>query len=117
MRQGARRAAVTITSIAAVAALALTGCTSDPGTGDGTGTITDAQREEALNTETDLTFWTWVPDIQDQVDLFEAKYPKIHVKVENVGQGLDHYAKVRTAAAAGNGPDVVQLEYQFISSF
>jgi multiple sugar transport system substrate-binding protein len=117
MRQGVRRAAVTITSIAAVAALALTGCTSDPGTGEGTGTITDAQREEALNTETNLTFWTWVPDIQDQVDLFEAKYPKIHVKVENVGQGLDHYAKVRTAAAAGNGPDVVQLEYQFISSF
>ena len=58
-----------------------------------------------------------MPDIQDQVDLFEAEYPEIHVTVENVGQGLDHYAKVRTAAAAGNGPDVVQLEYQFISSF
>ena len=117
MRHGARRAAVTITSIAAVAALALSGCTSDPGTGGDTGTITDAQREEALNTETNLTFWTWVPDIQDQVDLFEKQYPKIHVKVENVGQGLDHYAKVRTASKAGNGPDVVQLEYQFISSF
>lgn len=70
-----------------------------------------------MNTPTDLTFWTWVPDIQSQVDLFEKQYPKIHVKVENVGQGLDHYAKVRTAAKAGNGPDVVQLEYQFISSF
>jgi len=117
MRHGARRAAVTITSIAAVAALALSGCTSDPGTGGDAGAITDAQREEALNTPTDLTFWTWVPDIQDQVDLFEKQYPKIHVKVENVGQGLDHYTKVRTASKAGNGPDVVQLEYQFISSF
>ena len=26
---------------------------------------------------TELTFWTWVPDIQDQVDLFEAEYPAI----------------------------------------
>ena len=119
MRQGARKAAVTITSIAAVAALALAGCTSDPGSGGGTtGPITDAQREEALNTPTDLTFWTWVPDIQDQVDLFMEEYPAINVTVENVGQGLDHYAKIRTAVQAGTGaPDVVQLEYQFISSF
>ena len=74
--------------------------------------------EEAMKTPTDLTFWTWVPDIQDQVDLFEKKYPAINVTVENVGQGLDHYAKVRTAVQAGTGaPDVVQLEYQFISSF
>ena len=117
MRYGARKAAVAITSIVAVAGLALTGCTPGGGSGNSTGTITDAEREKALNTETDLTFWTWVPDIQDQVDMFEKEYPKIHVKVENVGQGLDHYAKVRTASKAGNGPDVVQLEYQFISSF
>ena len=117
MRYGARKAAVTITSIAAVAALALTGCTPGGDSGDTTGPITDAQREEALNTPTELTFWTWVPDIQDQVDLFMEEYPEINVTIENVGQGLDHYAKVRTAAAAGEGPDVVQLEYQFISSF
>ncbi len=129
MRQGARRAAVAITSITAVAALTLAGCTADPGTsstnganpdstGGASGQITDAEREAALNTPTDLTFWTWVPDIQEQVDLFEKEYPNIHVKVENVGQGLDHYSKVRTASKAGTGgPDVIQLEYQFISSF
>jgi multiple sugar transport system substrate-binding protein len=129
MRQGARKAAGAITSIAAVAVLTLAGCTPDPGTGtttspgpDSTGStdgqITDAQREEALNTPTELTFWTWVPDIQDQVDMFMAEYPKIKVTVENVGQGLDHYSKVRTASQAGSGgPDVVQIEYQFISSF
>ena len=50
--------------------------------------------------------------------MFMEEYPEINVTVENVGQGLDHYAKVRTAAQAGSGgPDVVQLEYQFISSF
>jgi len=117
MRHRARRAAVAITSIATVAALTLTGCTSGGGQDSTSGPITDAQREEALNTPTELTFWTWVPDIQDQVDLFEKEYPKIKVTVENVGQGLDHYSKVRTASKAGTGPDVVQLEYQFISSF
>ena len=50
--------------------------------------------------------------------MFEEEYPEINVTVENVGQGLDHYSKVRTASQAGSGgPDVVQLEYQFISSF
>ena len=119
MRHGARKAAFAITSIAAVAALTLSGCTPDSGSGGGTtGTITEAEREEALNTPTELTFWTWVPDIQAQVDLFMEEYPAINVTVENVGQGLDHYSKVRTAVEAGTGaPDVVQLEQQFISSF
>jgi multiple sugar transport system substrate-binding protein len=128
MRHGARKAAVAIISIASVAAFTLSGCSSNGGTGgtsgeptDGTGStngqIADAQREEALNTPTELTFWTWVPDIQDQVDMFMEEYPAINVTVENVGQGLDHYSKVRTASEAGSGgPDVVQLEYQFISS-
>ena len=88
MRHGARRAAFAITSIAAVAVLTLSGCTPDGGSGGTTGPITDAQREEALNTPTDLTFWTWVPDIQDQVDLFMEEYPEINVTVENVGFGV-----------------------------
>jgi multiple sugar transport system substrate-binding protein len=133
MMQGARKTAVAITSIAAVAALTFAGCGSDSGddaSGDSTGgtestdstdstdgQITDEEREEALSTPTELTFWTWVPGIEDQVALFMEEYPEINVTVENVGQGLDHYAKVRTASQAGSGaPDVVQLEYQFISS-
>ena len=45
MRYGARKAAVAITSIAAVAALTLTGCTPGTDSGGTTGQITDAQRE------------------------------------------------------------------------
>ena len=71
-----------------------------------------------MTTPTELTFWTWVPDIQNEVDLFEAKYPDIKVKVENVGQGLPHYQKLRSAIEAGEGaPDVAQIEYQYIPSF
>jgi multiple sugar transport system substrate-binding protein len=65
-----------------------------------------------------LTFWTWVPDIKDEVKLFEQKYPNIKVKVVNVGQGLPHYRKLRTVLKSGKGvPDVAQIEFQYIPSF
>lgn len=80
--------------------------------------VSQAEIDKALTTPTTLTFWTWVPDIQSEVNLFEAKYPAITVKVENVGQGAAHYTKVRTALKSGSGaPDVVQMEFQYIPSF
>jgi multiple sugar transport system substrate-binding protein len=73
---------------------------------------------KAMNTPTKLTFWTWVPNIANEVKLFEKKYPKIDVNVVNVGQGADQYRKLRTVLKAGKGaPDVVQIEYQYLPSF
>ncbi|WP_344369441.1 ABC transporter substrate-binding protein [Agromyces tropicus] len=116
----ARKTALALVTGAATVGLVLTGCAPSGG-GDGGTTsdaITDEQREEALNTPTDLTFWTWVPDIENEVALFEEKYPAINVTVENVGQGLEHYQKLRSALEAGEGaPDVAQVEYQYIPSF
>ncbi len=80
--------------------------------------LSDAKIAKAMNTPTTLTFWTWVPSIQTQVDLFQAKYPKIKVNLVNVGQGGAHYQKLRTAATAGSGlPDVAQIEFQYIPTF
>src|SRR3712207_3954907 len=80
--------------------------------------LDQAQIDEAMNTETELTFWTWVPNIQNQVDMFEQKYPKVKVKLVNVGQGAPHYTKLRAAIQSGKGaPDVVQMEFQYIDSF
>ena len=98
-------------------ALLLSGCsgsgddvTPEPASGD--------DFETAMSTPTELTFWTWVPDIQNEVDLFEAAYPEISVEVVNVGQGQPHYQKLRTAIESGEGaPDIVQMEYQYINSF
>jgi multiple sugar transport system substrate-binding protein len=74
--------------------------------------------DKALDTETTLTFWTWVPDIANQIKLFTTKYPKIKVNLVNVGQGAPHYQKLRTAIQSGQGaPDVAQVEFQFINSF
>jgi multiple sugar transport system substrate-binding protein len=122
MQMSASRTAAKLGSLVVIGAFLLTGCSPSAGGGGGGGgeseAITDAQREEALSTPTKLTFWTWVPDIDKEVALFEKAYPDIDVTVENVGQGLAHYQKMRSAIEAGEGaPDVAQVEYQYIPSF
>lgn len=80
--------------------------------------VGQAEIDKAMTTPTELTFWTWAPDIEQEVALFEKKYPAIKVKVVNAGQGTAHYTKLRTALQAGTGaPDVVQMEYQYIPTF
>ena len=83
-----------------------------------TAPISQEDIDQALSTPTELTFWTWVPNIQNEVDMFEEAYPAISVTVENVGQGDTHYQQLRTVLLSGEGaPDVVQMEYQYIPSF
>lgn len=112
------------TSLGVAAVAGLAACSASPGqpaassAGASASTISEADRQKALNTPTELTFWTWVPNITSQVDLFMKQYPNIKVKVENVGQGADHYKKMRTVLKSGKGaPDVSQVELQYISSF
>ncbi len=65
-----------------------------------------------------LTFWAWAPGSDEIAKRFEAKFPNVKVKVENVGQGGPHYVKLRNAITAGTGlPDVAQMEFNSISSF
>lgn len=117
-----KNTATALVSLAAVSALALTACApSAPGGAGGSETtapVSQAEIDAAMQEETTITFWTWVPDIQQEVDLFEAEYPAITVDVVNVGTGTAQYPKLRTALQAGKGaPDVAQIEYQYIPSF
>jgi multiple sugar transport system substrate-binding protein len=65
-----------------------------------------------------LTFWSWVPNIQNEITLFEQSHPNIKIKLINAGQGGPEYTKLRTALKAGSGaPDVVQLELQYLPTF
>jgi multiple sugar transport system substrate-binding protein len=65
-----------------------------------------------------ITFWSWVPHLQDEVTLFEQSHPDIKVTLANVGQGQAFYPKLRTALKAGSGaPDVTQMEFQYIRTF
>jgi multiple sugar transport system substrate-binding protein len=34
----------------------------------------------------ELTFWSWVPDIQNEIQLFEEAHPNIKIKYINAGQ-------------------------------
>ncbi|MGW0332883.1 ABC transporter substrate-binding protein [Streptomyces sp. NPDC003011] len=101
-------------------AATLSACGGQDGTSGGTPAkkVTQADIDAAMKTPTELTFWTWVPNIDKEIALFEKKYPAIKVKAVNAGQGVAHYTKLRTALKAGSGaPDAVQIEYQAIPTF
>lgn len=89
--------------LAAVAALtlgaALVGCTSES---DGAGT----------DGPVELTFWSWVPNIESVVEVWNAENPDIQVTVSEQGAGDEVVTLLLTAAQAGNAPDLVQVEYQ-----
>lgn len=119
MKKHSRRTALALASGVSAIGILLAGCSP---TTDGNipedASISQEQIDNAMNTPTKLTFWTWVPDIENEVKLFEERYPEIDVTVENVGQGLPHYQKLRSAIEAGEGaPDIAQFEYQYIPSF
>jgi len=102
------------------ASLGLVACSggSDDDGGQAAPPASQTDIDKAMQTPTQLTFWTWVPDIEKEVALFEKKYPAIDVKVVNAGQGEPQYTKLRTALKAGTGaPDAVQIEFQYIPTF
>ena len=100
---------------------ALAACGGDGKGGGGTSAaaaVSQADIDKAMSTATELTFWAWVPDIAQEVALFEQKYPAVKVKVVNAGQGGPEYTKLRTVLQAGTGaPDVAQIEFQYIPTF
>ena len=100
------------------AALAACGGDGKGGGTSATAAVSQADIDKAMSTATELTFWTWVPDIAQEVALFEQKYPAVKVKVVNAGQGGPEYTKLRTVLQAGTGaPDVAQIEFQYIPTF
>ena len=115
-----RRKFLISSAAAASSAWLLAACGGDGGGDSGPGPQASASQipqteiDKALDTETTLTFWTWVPDITNQVKMFTTKYPKIKVNVVNVGQGAPalseaaHGDPVR-AGCAGCGADGVPV--------
>ena len=95
MRLGTLRTAMALA--ASVALLAACNSGTDP-----------AQPAEKVN----LTFWTWVPNIDAVVAKWNAANPNIQVTASNQAQGDELVTKLLTADQAGNPPDLVQAEYQ-----
>ena len=65
-----------------------------------------------------LTVWSWLPNLQTELDMCAAANPGIDFQLTNAGQAGPEYAKLRTALKAGTGaPDIVQLELDMVRSF
>jgi multiple sugar transport system substrate-binding protein len=116
-----RRAVLTVAGglTASLVLAACSGGSDSPGSAAAVPqTVSQAEVDKAMATPTELTFWTWVPQIAKEVALFQAKYPAIKIKVVNAGAGEPEYTKLRTAIKAGSGaPDVAQIEFPYVPGF
>jgi multiple sugar transport system substrate-binding protein len=63
-----------------------------------------------------LTFWSWVPNADKIVDVWNKANPNIQVKVSKPAQGDALITKILAADKAGNPPDLMQAEYQALPS-
>lgn len=91
----------TALGLVGLTALLLSACTSAGGDEDGPVT---------------LTFWSWAPNTQEIVDVWNEENPDIQVEYTDAGGGDDSSAKLLTAARAGNAPDVALVEYTTLPS-
>jgi multiple sugar transport system substrate-binding protein len=54
----------------------------------------------------DLTFWSWVPNMDQVVAKWNQSHPNVHVTYSKEAQGDDLVTKILTASKAGNAPDL-----------
>ncbi|KAB8183136.1 ABC transporter substrate-binding protein [Microbispora catharanthi] len=103
-------------AVAAVAILTAALSTACSGGSDEPSTQT-ASQSAAPAGPVKLTYWTWVPNMDKIVAVWNQAHPDIQVTVSKQAGGDDAAAKFLTAAKAGNPPDLVQAEYQMLPSF
>ena len=125
-RRGTRRVRVTaIAAAAAIATLAAAGCSSQGSSSSATstassGATSSASAESSASSASSassgpkvtLSFWSWVPDLNKVVAIWNAAHPDIQVQVQVQAGGDAELTKLLTAAKAGNPPDLAQVEYQ-----
>jgi multiple sugar transport system substrate-binding protein len=93
---------------AAVAAVLAAGCSSAGGTSSSESSSAPSQQKVTLS------FWTWVPNMDKIVAIWNKAHPDIQVQVQTQAGGDAELTKLLTAAKAGNPPDLAQVEYQVL---
>ncbi|RNG28848.1 extracellular solute-binding protein [Streptomyces botrytidirepellens] len=97
---------------AALAAPALSACGQTVGAAR-----TTRQEPTRRGQKVTLTFWTWVP-MQKTVDLWNRTHPDVQVRMQTIPQNVQGgYQKMYAALAAGNPPDLAQVEYHELPAF
>lgn len=103
-------------AILAISALALAGCSS--GTSDTDTDTTDAAACAPADGDVTLEFTTWVPGMEDVVELWNAENPDIQVKVQTGPNGNGGtYQNFFNQIKAGDAPDLGQVEYDALPNF
>lgn len=114
------RRTLAVLAAGTVAALALAGCSTggDTGAGGNAGSGSFDSIEAALEKGGEITYWSWTPSAEAQVEAFQKEYPNVKVKLVNAGTNNEEYTKLQNAIKAGSGaPDVVQIEYYAFPQF
>ena len=100
--------------LGAVAGGILTGC-STPGTVsvNTAPTISPAGGEKIT-----LSYWGWLKDLQNVLDIWNAANPNVQVEATWIpGGNQGGYQKLYSALAAGAGPDIGQIEMRSLPEF
>ncbi|MDG4856888.1 sugar ABC transporter substrate-binding protein [Streptomyces sp. T-3] len=100
-------------------AVTATACgSSDDGGAGSAKPVSDADLKAALDTGGSITVWAWEPTLKKVVGDFQAKYPKVKVKLVNAGTNKDQYDALQNAVKAGKGiPDIAMIEYYALPQF
>jgi multiple sugar transport system substrate-binding protein len=99
---GRRAAGTTGAALLAVTLLAA-GCSSAP---------SSSSSAPSTVQKVTLQFWSWVPDLNKVVAIWNKAHPGIQVDVQVQAAGDPEFTKLLTAAKAGDAPDLAQVEYQ-----
>ncbi len=113
----------TLIAAAAAASLVAAACgsssaASSTATTTGSSGSTSASASPGSTSVVNLTFWSWVPNIQSAVTLWNQTHPTIQVHLDETAGGVaGTYAKMFSALQAGNAPDLGQIEYDVLPNF
>ena len=103
-----------LAAFALVGSLALAGCSTASGDG-GTSAAGDCTPSDG---KVDLTFTSWIPGIEDAVQMWNDENPDIQVAVQTGPNGNSGtYQNFFNQLKAGNAPDLGQIEYDALPNF
>ncbi|TXS21836.1 extracellular solute-binding protein [Streptomyces sp. ms191] len=115
MHRGRGRRGRLVAPALALALVGLTGCGGDDSAAGGGA---KAAACEPSKEPVKLEYWSWVPGMEKAVAAWNAKNPRIQVKVKTTPAGnAGTYQNLSNALKAKKAPDLAQVEYDSLASF
>ena len=103
-------------AVIAISAFALAGCSASGGDSSGTGG--DAASCTPADGDVTLEFTSWIPGIEDVVEIWNEANPEIQVDVQTGPNGNGGtYQNFFNQIKAGDAPDLGQIEYDALPNF